>query len=180
MIRTLVIAALAGTASFASAQVVWDETVDGNLSNDPANPTLLNFSVGTNIVRGSTLGPSIAPSDGYDAFGFTIEAGWTLEAIILSAYSPATGGTSGFNFSSGAPLPGGNLIFGPGVGGANVGQDFLVTQSIGTLGADDYFMEVREFGGPIAVWELTFTVVPAPSAMAMLGLGGLVAARRRR
>jgi hypothetical protein len=41
-------------------------------------------------------------------------------------------------------------------------------------------MEVREFGGPLAEWELTFTVTPAPSSVAMLGLGGLVAARRRR
>ena len=180
MKRTLAIVALATAGTAASAQVVWDETVDGNLSNDPANPTLLNFGVGTNIVRGSTLGAATPPSDGFDAFGFTIESGWSLEAIILSAYSPATGGTSGFNFSSGAPLPGGTLIFGPGVGGANVGEDFLVTQSVGTLGAGNYFMEIREFGGPIAVWELSFVVVPAPSAMALLGLGGLVATRRRR
>lgn len=182
MKRTLAIVALAAAGTAASANVVWDEAVNGNLSNDPLNPTQINFAVGDNIVRGSTLGPSAPPSDGYDVFRFTIESGWTLQSIILSAYSPATGGTSGFNFSTGAAaaVVGANVLFGPGVGGANVGQDFLVTQSVGPLGANEYFMEIREFGGPIAVWELNFNVVPAPSAMAMLGFSGLIAARRRR
>jgi hypothetical protein len=175
------IAIAAGLASTAAADVIWDEAVDGNLSNDPNSPTLLTFGVGDNIVRGTTLGSSVIPSDGYDAFGFTIEAGWTLEAIVLNAYLPATGGTTGFNFSSGAPLPlGGTLIFGPGVGGAFVGSDFLADGGIAPLGANDYFMEIREFGGPLAEWELNFVVTPAPSAMALLGLGGLVANRRRR
>lgn len=178
----LALAAVGGLAASASAAVVaWDEAVDGNLSNDPTAPTVLNFVVDDNIVRGRTLGSSTPPSDGYDVFSFTIGAGQTLQSIVLSAYTPATGGTSGFNFSTGAAAGnGGTVLFGPGVGGSFVGSDFLVTQAVGPLGPDTYYMEVREFGGPLADWELTFTVTPAPSSVAMLGLGGLVAARRRR
>jgi len=177
--------ALAGIAVFAmpamAGVVIWDENNDGNLSDDPFAPTFLNFGNGDNIVRGSTLGSATPPSPGYDVFSFTVGAGFTLDAIVLSAYTPAAGGTSGFNFSSGASVTaGGALIFGPGVGGAAVGTDFLVTQGVGVLGADTYFMEIREFGGPLAEWELTFTVTPSPASLALLGFGGLVAGRRRR
>ncbi|MEL6795513.1 MAG: PEP-CTERM sorting domain-containing protein [Planctomycetota bacterium] len=186
MYKTLAIAALA--ASTAQAQVVWDEAIDGALSNDPAAPTDLGtFGAGGLIVRGSTLGPGTPPSDGFDVFEFDIAPGFEITSIILSAYSPNDPfATSGFNFSTGAAASeaGATILFGPGWGGANVGQDlfsagfpFPITSP---LGADTYFMEVREFGGPQANWELTFNVVPAPASAALLGLGGLAAARRRR
>lgn len=182
--KTLIALAGAGVLAMPAlggGTVVWDEAVDGNLSNDPFAPTVLSFGVGDNIVRGRTLGSSTPPSDGYDVFSFTIDPGFSLDAIILSAYSPATGGTSGFNFTTGSAAgAGGTFIFGPGVGGDAVGSDFLVTQGVGTLGADTYFMEVREFGGPLADWELTFTVTPSPAGVALLGMGGLLAGRRRR
>jgi MYXO-CTERM domain-containing protein len=58
--------------------------------------------------------------------------------------------------------------------------------SLGMGGAGTWFFEVYETVNqagdtPDAYWSnLSFTVVPAPGAVALLGLGGLVAARRRR
>lgn len=181
MNKLLALAGICALSSPALASVVWDENVDGNLSNDPFSPTVLDFNAGSNMVIGRTLGSSTAPSDGYDVFSFVIEAGETLESIFLDAYLPASGGSSGFNFTSGAAAgAGGTFIFGPAADGTFVGTDFLVTQGVGSLGAGTYFMEVREFGGPLAEWQLNFNVTPSPSSAALLGLGGLVATRRRR
>ena len=189
MSKLIALVAVAGAASMAAAQgmtVVWDESVDGNLSNDPAAPTDLgSLGAGANIVRGSTLGPGTPPSDGFDVFQITIDAGFTLDSIVLSGYNTIDGtGTSGFNFSTGAAaFDGGTILFGPGVGAGDVGTnlfDLGFPLPIGPQGPGTYFMEVREFGGPEANWELTFNVVPAPGAMALLGLGGRAATRRRR
>jgi hypothetical protein len=38
----------------------------------------------------------------------------------------------------------------------------------------------RQFGAASEVYRISFEIVPAPGALAMLGLGGLVAGRRRR
>jgi hypothetical protein len=191
MKNVIALVAVAGIAAAAAGQtVVWDEGVDGNLSNDPNAPTDLGtLGAGGNIVRGSTLGAGTPPSDGFDVFQINIAAGFSITDIILSAYSPAGAtATSGFNFSTGSaasnlPIGSPDLIFGPGWGAANVGQDLLdvaVGGPVASLGPGTYFMEIREFGGPLADWELTFNVVPAPGAMALLGLGGLAATRRRR
>ena len=187
MVRTFAIALIVASAGTTNAQVVWDEDINGNLSGDPTAPTNLGtFGAGALIVRGSTLGSATPPSDGYDVFQFNIDPGFEITSIILSAYTTDTGGagTSGFNFSTVAAAGnGGNVLFGPGWGAPNVGGDLFDEGLLGpitSLGDDTYFMEVREFGGPQANWELTFNVVPAPASAALLGLGGLAAARRRR
>lgn len=38
----------------------------------------------------------------------------------------------------------------------------------------------RQFGGDDALYRISFSVVPAPASTALIGLGGLVAVRRRR
>ena len=186
MRTALLLALSAGVASSALAASTYDEGIDGPLSNDPLAPTVLDFSAGDNFVTGVTLGSGTPPSDGFDVFQFDIEAGETLTSIFLTAYDPATGGTSGFNFSTGAAASqiGAFVIFGPGAGGANVGVDFLANDLNGGVpgaqGAGTYFMEVREFGGPEATWTLNFVVVPAPASAGVLAMGGLLAVRRRR
>lgn len=187
MSKVLIVAMVAGAAAAQGVTVVWDEAVDGNLSNDPFSPTDLGtLGAGDNIVRGSTLGPGTPPSEGFDVFSITIADGFTLEGIVMSGYSTIDGtGTSGFNFSTGAAASdlGANILFGPGWGVPQVGGDLFdegIFGPIDSLGPGTYFMEVREFGGPEANWELTFQVVPTPASAVMLGLGGLVAGRRRR
>ncbi len=38
----------------------------------------------------------------------------------------------------------------------------------------------RQFGGDDAIYRISFSIVPAPASTALLGLGGMVAIRRRR
>ena len=53
--KTLALASLVwlGSVSAASAQFVYDEAVDGDLSDDPGAPTLVDFITGTNTVTGT-------------------------------------------------------------------------------------------------------------------------------
>ena len=64
-----------------------------------------------------------------------------------------------------------------GAGGASVIKSVtlsgLSTTQIGVILPGD-------FGDWAAVLDITYTLVPAPSSLALLGLGGLVAGRRRR
>ena len=47
------ISVLAVFAQGAAAASVWNESVDGDLSNDRANPTPLTLAVGSNSITGS-------------------------------------------------------------------------------------------------------------------------------
>ena len=185
-------AALGITAASAQAAVVYDEAVDGGLSNDPLAPTVIDFNVGDNTVIGNT-GPGNFPppiNPGLDAFTFTIEPGEQLTGIFLDGFTPdAPANTTGMVLFDGNQGSGSTFTFigGGGFGtgdiGSNIGQA-IVTDPAGAglslpLGPGDYTFETREFGGQTD-WEVRFTVVPAPGAAGLLGLAGLAAARRRR
>jgi len=60
----------------------------------------------------------------------------------------------------------------------SIGVVDIETISIAGLAAGTYYLSVDGFFGATNTYDLS--VVPAPSAMALLGLGGLVAGRRRR
>lgn len=49
----------------------------------------------------------------------------------------------------------------------------------GTTTAAGYTFE-RQFGGDDAIYRISFSVVPAPAGTVLLGMGGLIAVRRRR
>ncbi|MEM9661358.1 MAG: PEP-CTERM sorting domain-containing protein [Planctomycetota bacterium] len=183
MWKILAIAAVA--AGTAQSQVLWDEVVDGDLgdmtSNDDAPTFLGNLGVGANIVRGTTA--PIAMGDLADAFSFTVPVGLSLQSVVLTAYSTADGGpgTSGIVFYDSLGGSSGLFLGGASYGAADVGTDTLfVSTGLTDFGPGDLAISVREFGGPDATWELTLNVVPAPASAALLGLGGLAAARRRR
>lgn len=90
----------------------------------------------------------------------------------------------------------GGVLFGdsapetiPGGPGIPVGGDLLAGLAAANaggagfslpLGPGTYTFYIQQLGGSVASYDLAFTVVPAPSALAVLGLGGLVAGRRRR
>lgn len=73
-------------------------------------------------------------------------------------------------FTSSLSIPSGSATFTDNFAGALFG-------SVGDIGAEwNFTLTARDQASGVS----TFTVVPAPSALALLGLGGLVAVRRRR
>ena len=82
--RTLaVVSAAVAFAAPASADVIWDEAINGDLSSDNLNPTLLAFVPGSNMVFGST---SPEPELDPDYFTMVIPAGYELSSIIFEEY----------------------------------------------------------------------------------------------
>jgi hypothetical protein len=78
----------------ATAATVWDESVNGDLSNNPLAPTVLTFAPGSNDVigqAGGSPGPgALAPFD-QDFFSFTVPKGYelrSLEAVKVQLTSP--------------------------------------------------------------------------------------------
>src|SRR5512147_1857009 len=85
---------LLGLTAPANATVVWDEGVNGLLSTNPAAPTLIVFSNGSNVVNGSCGNINAQVRD---YITFTVPAGSTLTALNLLAYSPENTGFAAIN-----------------------------------------------------------------------------------
>ena len=68
-----------------AAGVVWDESVNGELSHSPATPTLLPFTVGSNVVTGTVINVVGRPRD---YLSFTVPPGHTLVAMTLLVFTP--------------------------------------------------------------------------------------------
>ncbi len=184
--RNLAIAAgiAAFTAASASAQL-WDEAIDGDLSNDTLTPTDVNpLSVGSNVITGTVGDPSGA-GEFVDSFTFTVGSGLSVEAINLVSYvTSGLNTSSGFNVATGTSWDGdflapnflGSALFTT----ANVGTDLLDQASLGgSLAAGDYTIGIFE-GTPGQAYSIDIVVVPAPGAAALLGVAGIAATRRRR
>jgi hypothetical protein len=75
----------------ATAGVAWDESVGGDLSSDPSDPTVVLFSLGSNLIEATT----IASTDTYDYLTFTIPMGQTLTDLRLLEFTDLTFGGDG-------------------------------------------------------------------------------------
>ncbi len=95
---------LAALALPANAGVIHDESADGDLSSDPANPTPLAFSPGGNTIIGRLPNTGANP-DPRDYITFTIPAGQILRSLILAAYSPLNTGFAAFNAGTTSFIP---------------------------------------------------------------------------
>ncbi len=192
--RLLFIAvALTGFASAASGAIVWDESVDGDLSDDPLAPTGIMFAVGVNGVIGTD-----GDADTRDYITFTIEEGYQLDAILLQGYvDVATGGDGDRGYiaindgdSSAIPDGGNSDSF---LGGSHLdplasGTDLLAILAAaplaGTgfeapLGPGTYSFLIQQTGTEITSYDLEFMVsaaVPLPAAgwllLSAIGLAG--------
>ena len=109
----------------ATAAVVWNEGVNGDLSTSEATPTPLVFALGSNTVLG-TVG---APSDTRDYLTFTIPAGQKLSALNLLAWTPDNLGFASFNSGNTSFIPGAAtdplFLAGIHISSANVGTDLM-------------------------------------------------------
>lgn len=186
----LAIALLA--APHALAGVVWDEAVDGDLSNFAAGPT----DVGTLALGSNTLTATSGGSD-IEYFSITIPDGAIWSELVLAAYD----GLDDIGFiaiESGSvftPPPGGNDVsvflgydhFGPAFN--DVGKNILKRLGNGngaigfdkTLPAGTYSLWVQNQSGSMD-YTFDFVLTPAPAPATVFALLGAPAwcARRRR
>src|SRR5437868_6287523 len=81
------IAAIAGLALLArpTLAATYDESITGDLPDNPASPQTLTLTLGTNSILGS-IG-SGAGADALDAIAITVPAGMMLTAFTHSAYT---------------------------------------------------------------------------------------------
>ena len=182
--------------SSAAADLMWDEAIDGDLSEDYLNPTQLEIKGVNNHVVFTTIDLTGDPDREY--FTFTIAEGYELSAVILDMFDTTPefnlgfiGIASGSQFSTppSAPDPGAMLGYAL-VGTTDVGTDILPFMAEGPgsqgfdgpLGAGTYSIWAQETSIAVDDWDLNFIVteVPAPGVLALMGLGGVTLRRRRR
>lgn len=191
---TAILAILVGGDQPLSADIVWDEAVDGDLSDNPNAPTLVNFSNGLNTVIGTLSEPD---GDERDYLTFTLGPNQFLTGLILDALDP-TGVEFGVSFQA---INAGNIGFIPGddpsenflgfefVSPFMVGQDMLPDLAVGLfgstgfsipLGPGNYTYLIQELTpGEFRSYQLTFVVVPEPSTIGLFGLSSLWLFARR-
>ena len=177
-------------ASTASAQFGYDELVDGDLTDDRANPFELIAADGVNVLSGTVV-------DGdRDYFRFTVPAGSELVAINLTNYdSPDFAAFLGIQSGSEVtvdpdnPAPNdllGFVLYGPFEVGTDIlddmGSAFGVIGFTGALPAGEYSFWNQQTGPDVTSYTFEFVIrpIPAPASAALLGAGGLLAMRRRR
>lgn len=174
----------------AAAASVYNESIDGDLSGDRFNPTLISVDNGLNTVTMQVV--DSASGGDRDYFTFSIGAGQSIDSIVVTdAFNPAGGFDStafvGLAFDSIFDFDPDTFV-GPGLQGfvltdmSVVGAESIETLSGGlsSLGAGDYSFWVQQTGSDLTELSLAINVVPSPSAMGILALGGLAAVRRRR
>lgn len=176
------------SASVAGASV-YNENIDGDLSDDRFAPTLISFDVGLNTVINQTVDADIGGD--IDYFTVTIGAGqWIDSIVVLDATNPFGGlDTVAFvglafddffdfdiNDFSGDGLEGFVLTDPSVIGAESIGE---LSGGLSTLGAGDYTFWVQQGNVEITEVTLGINVVPAPGAMGLLGVMGIIAGRRR-
>lgn len=183
--------ALAVPAAGALAASRYDESVNGDLSNDGLAPTPLSFSAGANAVVGTT---------GRDASGidrdyatFTIQPGQQLTGIDVLPGTSAIGAVSFIGLQAGSQLTvspaaatADGLLGWWHYSAADVGTSILPAMAVANngssgfqapLGAGTYALWIQDFGTGTVGYGFQFDVsaVPEPGSLALFALGfGLI------
>ena len=182
MLGTFSSVVFCGVIAFnAQAAIVYDEAVQGDLSNDHLSPTSVSLGAGQNFISGSTVH---TPSLDRDFFTITIGPGQALKAIVLSSYTNSDD-QSFFGMTTGSAFTG--LGFSDVSGwaligaqpGLSIGNNLLNILAGGPLGPGAYSFWLQETEG-ITTYTLDYQVaaVPLPAALplflsGLLGLGAL-------
>jgi hypothetical protein len=191
-IGLLAAVALGVSTTPSAATIIWDEAVNGDLSNAQGTPTALALAPGTNSIVGTVSGAG----DSQDFVSLTVPVGKTLNSITLASYVSAdaqgfTGVQAGASFvgsTLSAASYAGYAHFGTGATNgalppANlVGADLLpimanpalaggATGLTLPLGAGTYTFLIQQLGGPTS-YRFDYEVVPEPAA-SLLTAGGL-------
>ena len=178
------------TVSAASASI-FDETFDGDLSNDRFAPTSIGLDLGLNTISMDVINSNNTAGD-LDYFTINIGAGQSIDSITLIESSNPAGGfdsaafvglafDSVFNFDP-INFTGDGLVGFVVTDASVVGNDIITDLSDGldTLGPGDYSFWVQQTGDDLTRVSLGINVVPTPASGTVLGLLALTAIRRRR
>lgn len=191
-------------AGSATAGTVWNEAVNGDLSNDPLAPTVLNFSSGQNFISGEAGGAvSGVPPFDQDFFNFLL---LDRELVSLTAVSGVMHDPSDNEFfiglGSGARITANTLppfsdaagLLGwqhvePGDIGTNIlpamgTADFGATGFTAPLGAGLYSVWVQDDHPVDYILRFDVAPIPEPSTVPLMltgltALAGLRLHRRR-
>ena len=177
-------------AAAANGAVFWDESLQGDLSNDqavPTSPSLTPLTAGTYTVGGIVNGTG----DRRDWFTMTIQGGFQLSSVILGVYSSAntisfTGVGTGTSFAGNPDVAGSYLgwtHFGSGVPGATAGEDVLPDMGLGAgstgftppLGAGSYTFLIQETSPTPTTYRFDYQITPIPEPSAGIAVGLLCA-----
>lgn len=193
------LATLLAFAGSAQAAVVWDEAVDGDLSNSGLAPSFVALSAGSNQVLGVTGRDVPGGTVDREYFSITVPVGHVLSAMLLLPGSGIIGGASFIGLQAGPlfTVPS-NTPDATGMLGwwlydvGTVGSDLLPLMAVPSngssgfsvpLGAGNYSFWVQETGVGAAPYsfDLQVTAVPELPSLALLlaGLAALPLVRRR-
>ncbi len=178
---TLVAIAGALGMSGAAMGADYDESIDGDLADIASGGTMLDLDLGTNSVFGTVGGGS--PEEDFAVFD--VGVGQAISAITLTSVMFANGNTStGFrlyaDLGSGLEQVSSGLF-----DESDVGTNYLTVWDLSDvggsipLGPGTYGVALAEFTDGQS-YSFDITVTPTPGSLAILGLGGLAATRRRR
>jgi len=124
-------------ASPVGAVTVWDESVQGDLSSDAANPTPITFSSELNTITGSVGNPGGVTDR--DFITFTLPTDRIVSGLVLHGLSPDNLAFLAFNSGATSFVPGaatnGSFLAGIHASDADLDQNlmpFFVTRSVTT------------------------------------------------
>ena len=176
------------------AAVLWDEAVNGDLSNDRLSPTAFVLAPGTNSLVGGVEHGEL------DYVSVKVLPGQEFVALVLASFvgndsTAFIAIQSGTTFTAAPPFPNPNTMlgyahFGPGgTFGAQVGNDlfYAMSKAGGAMGfssplaSGDYSFWIQQTGEHTD-YQFDFIVVPEPASLFMAGCGiaGLLLLSRRR
>lgn len=216
MKNALALALVAGLATVAHAEVITAYTLFGAAGNETSQSatTVAANVAGLDLTRGAGLtataagnsfsasGWSTDTSSDYFSFGFTVDAGYSvnLENLYIGSRSSNTGpgflglfvSTDGFTSSLYTFVQTGtaftnSIVDLSALTGLTGNVEFRIaalnntSANGGSIAAAGTFrVGDHSDGTNFSEFRFNGTVVPAPGAFALMGLGGLVATRRRR
>lgn len=156
-----------GYASFAAANYLGFDDYTTTVSGPTASLNSMKF------VGGVTTANTTLSFDFYDITGSTLINSFTSTFATAGNFIWTISNLGGFNVNSTGLLE----IYGTQT--TTTGKWFLSTSAT-TVGSDDRF-NITDVNGNTAGYQHSFELaIPAPGSLALLGLGGIVAGRRRR
>lgn len=169
--RALTLAMLMACCCVTSAYAAWDETIDGDLSNNGLAPSAITVNAGSNVIVGS-VGNAGAGID-RDYFRITVPNGSSLTSIKLLSNTSVSGSASFIAVQAGPQV---TVTTGGGgvehlLGFAHYGNDLIGTDLLpslvfsnfsGSLPSGTYSVWVQETGGTVA-YGLDFVITPSDS-----------------